>query len=52
MNNLKREFKKNADSDPTRHETLKHIYDLCVRKTRTNIQRLAEDPKSAAWAAG
>ncbi len=25
-------------------------FDLCIRKTRGNIQRLANDPKSAAWA--
>jgi unsaturated chondroitin disaccharide hydrolase len=26
------------------------IFDLCVRKTRGNIKRLADQPKSAAWA--
>jgi unsaturated chondroitin disaccharide hydrolase len=26
-------------------------FDLCIRKTRGNIQRLADEPKSAAWAA-
>ena len=51
MNNLKHEVRKTADSNPTRQERLKQIYDLCVSKPRTNIQRLAEDPKSAAWAA-
>ena len=51
MNNLKHDFRKTAGSDATRHERLKNIYDLCVRKTRTNIQRLADEPKSAAWAA-
>ena len=51
MNNLKHDFRKTAGSDAARHERLKNIYDLCVCKTRTNIQRLAEDPKSAAWAA-
>lgn len=25
-------------------------FDLCVRKTRVNIKRLADEPKSAAWA--
>jgi unsaturated chondroitin disaccharide hydrolase len=25
-------------------------FDLCVRKTRSNIKRLADEPKSAAWA--
>ena len=25
-------------------------FDLCVHKTRANIQRLADEPKSAAWA--
>jgi unsaturated chondroitin disaccharide hydrolase len=29
---------------------LQHAFDLCARKTRGNIQRLADDPKSAAWA--
>src|SRR5947209_2423141 len=51
MNNLRLDFRKTAGSNATRHERLKNIYDLCVHKTRTNIQRLAEDPKSAAWAA-
>jgi unsaturated chondroitin disaccharide hydrolase len=30
---------------------LERAFDLCVRKTRQNIKRLADDPKSAAWAA-
>jgi unsaturated chondroitin disaccharide hydrolase len=51
MNNLKHDFSKTAGSDALRRERLKNIYDLCIRKTRTNIQRLADDPKSAAWAA-
>jgi len=29
---------------------LERAFDLCVRKTRGNIQRLADDPKSCAWA--
>jgi unsaturated chondroitin disaccharide hydrolase len=31
-------------------EQLVRAFDLCVRKTRGNIQRLADEPKSAAWA--
>jgi unsaturated chondroitin disaccharide hydrolase len=30
--------------------SLPRAFDLCVRKTRGNIKRLADDPKSAAWA--
>src|SRR5215469_3448192 len=30
---------------------LKRVFELCVSKTRSNIQRLANEPKSAAWAA-
>jgi unsaturated chondroitin disaccharide hydrolase len=30
---------------------LAKAFDLCIRKTRHNIQRLADEPKSAAWAA-
>jgi unsaturated chondroitin disaccharide hydrolase len=29
---------------------LKKAFDLCIGKTRKNITRLADDPKSAAWA--
>ena len=29
---------------------LKTALDLCIRKTRGNITRLADEPKSAAWA--
>jgi unsaturated chondroitin disaccharide hydrolase len=29
---------------------LETAFDLCVRKTRANIQQLADEPKSAAWA--
>ena len=29
---------------------LNKAFDLCVRKTRGNIKRLADEPKSAAWA--
>ena len=32
-------------------DSLIRAFDLCVRKTRGNIQRLADEPKSAAWAA-
>lgn len=28
----------------------KKAFDLCVQKSRTNIRRLADEPKSAAWA--
>lgn len=48
MINLKRKMSGSADM---RQERLAKIYDLCVRKTRVNIQRLADEPKSAAWAA-
>lgn len=30
-------------------QTLQNVFDLCVRKTRSNIKRLADEPKSAAW---
>jgi unsaturated chondroitin disaccharide hydrolase len=30
---------------------LRQAFDLCVHKTRSNIRRLADAPKSAAWAA-
>lgn len=33
------------------HERMIDAFDLCVRKTRRNIQLLAESPKSAGWAA-
>src|SRR5437868_11111902 len=29
---------------------LRRAFDLCVRKTRSNIKRLADEPKSASWA--
>ena len=29
---------------------MKRAFDLCVRKTRNNIRRLADEPKSAPWA--
>jgi unsaturated chondroitin disaccharide hydrolase len=29
---------------------MKQAFDLCVRKTRDNIRRLADEPKSAPWA--
>jgi len=31
-------------------QKLARTFDLCVRKTRGNIKRLADEPKSAAWA--
>lgn len=33
------------------NESLQRAFDLCVSKTRRNIERLADDPKSAPWAA-
>jgi unsaturated chondroitin disaccharide hydrolase len=33
------------------HKSLAGAFELCARKARTNIKRLADDPKSAAWAA-
>jgi unsaturated chondroitin disaccharide hydrolase len=30
------------------HESFQRAFDLCVRKTRSNIKRLADDPRSAA----
>lgn len=38
-----------ANGAPTGHK-LKAALDLCIRKTRGNIKRLADEPKSAAWA--
>ena len=32
------------------HERLQRAFDLCVRKTRNNIKRLADEPKAAPWA--
>jgi len=34
----------------SRPELMKRAFDLCVRKTRSNIKRLADEPKSAPWA--
>jgi unsaturated chondroitin disaccharide hydrolase len=31
-------------------EALPRAFDLCVRKTRSNIKRLADEPKAAPWA--
>ena len=31
-------------------ELMQRAFDLCVRKTRSNIKRLADEPKSAPWA--
>ncbi|HLP76255.1 MAG TPA: glycoside hydrolase family 88 protein [Candidatus Paceibacterota bacterium] len=33
-----------------REPQLKRAFDVCVAKTRNNIKRLADEPKSAAWA--
>jgi unsaturated chondroitin disaccharide hydrolase len=38
---------KKSAPDPAQ---FKKAFDLCVRKTRGNIKRLADQPKSAAWA--
>lgn len=35
---------------PVRPARLKKAFDLCARKTRKNILRLADDPKAAPWA--
>lgn len=35
---------------PADRAFLARVYDLCVLKTRSNIKRLAGEPKSAAWA--
>jgi unsaturated chondroitin disaccharide hydrolase len=37
-------------TDATAEKHWKQAFDLCVHKTRNNIQRLADEPKSAAWA--
>jgi len=34
----------------SRPELMKRAFDLCVLKTRNNIKRLADNPKSAPWA--
>ena len=51
MNNLKQNSGKTPESVSPGRQRFVSIYDLCVRKTRQNIQRLADEPKSAAWAA-
>jgi hypothetical protein len=33
----------------TNQTPLRRAFDLCVRKTRGNIKRLADEPKSGAW---
>jgi unsaturated chondroitin disaccharide hydrolase len=33
-----------------RDESFSRAFDLCVRKTRANIKRLADEPKAAPWA--
>jgi unsaturated chondroitin disaccharide hydrolase len=40
-----------VETSPLAHPQLVRAFDLCVRKTRRNIQILADSPKSAAWAA-
>ena len=40
-------FTKKATSSSSQ---LKNVFALCVRKTRGNIQRLADEPKAAPWA--
>lgn len=37
-------------AEGSRARMLQEALDLCVRKTRENIKRLADEPKSAAWA--
>ena len=39
-----------TDARLTGDQDFKRAYELCVRKTRGNIQRLADEPKSAPWA--
>jgi unsaturated chondroitin disaccharide hydrolase len=34
----------------TDHAPLRRAFDVCVRKTRSNIKCLADEPKSGAWA--
>jgi unsaturated chondroitin disaccharide hydrolase len=41
---------KHVEQTSLTHEQLVGVFDLCVRKTRGNIRRLADEPKSAAWA--
>lgn len=45
------ESKPPASADALKNqEALPRAFDLCVRKTRSNIQRLADAPKAAPWA--
>ncbi len=39
-----------ADAGAPSEKQLRAVLDLCIHKTRSNIQRLADEPKSAAWA--
>jgi unsaturated chondroitin disaccharide hydrolase len=39
-----------ADAGAPSEKQLRAVLDLCIRKTRGNIKRLADEPKSAAWA--
>jgi unsaturated chondroitin disaccharide hydrolase len=40
----------NSTTSSKPNRSLTRAFDLCVRKTRHNIQRLADEPKAAAWA--
>ena len=48
--NLKSTLEDAGRDLPPAREKLLRAFELCVRKTRANITRLADDPKSAAWA--
>lgn len=37
-------------ASPLAQETLRHAFEVCVRKTRRNIKDLADAPKTWAWA--
>lgn len=37
-------------SPSSNQSSLKSVFDLCVSKARANIMRLADEPRSAAWA--
>lgn len=39
-----------AVADAAIDQRLKSVLDLCIRKTHSNIKRLADEPKAAAWA--
>jgi unsaturated chondroitin disaccharide hydrolase len=51
MNTIVPQPQSTAGSDALKADVkLRRAFDLCVRKTRRNIQRLADEPKSAALA--